>query len=54
MGKKVEGQRRLRQKVFVAAVLNSIVLCAAFLLMSKSLNERKLKQPFKSQFRGEF
>ena len=51
MGKKVEGQRRQRQKVFlgVAAVLNFIVICAAFALVSKSLDERKLKRPSLSQ-----
>ena len=56
MGKKVEGQRRQRQKVFVgmAAVLNFIVICAAFALVSKSLDERKLKRPSQSQFRTEF
>ena len=56
MGKKVERQRRHRQKVFVgvAAVLNFIVICAAFVLVSKSLDERKLKRPSPSQFRGEF
>ena len=57
MGKKMEGQRRRqRQKVFVgvAAVLNFIVICAAFALVSKSLDERKLKRPLQSQFRGEF
>ena len=53
MSKKMEGQRRQRQRVFVgvAAVLNFIVICAAFILVSRSLDERKLKRPSQSQFR---
>ena len=48
-GKK-EGGRRRKVLVGVAAVLNLIVVCVAFALVSRSLDERKLNRPITSKF----
>ena len=46
-----EGGTRGKAIVGVAAVLNIIVLCVAFALVSKSLDERELNRPIPSEFR---
>ena len=49
-GKKEGGGKRRKVLVGVAAVLNLIVLCVAFALVSRSLDERKLNRPITSKF----
>ena len=49
--RKKEVGGRQRRKVIVAAVLNIIVFCVAYALMSRSLDGRELKRPIPSKFR---
>ena len=47
-----EGGTRGKVIVGVAAVLNIGVLCVAFALVSKSLDERELNRPIPSEFQS--